>query len=532
MEQHATSKHPLSNGHAPIPLAQGIQEEENSTQDNQDNIPRLSLGTTPKLPERGRPEHSIRRSNEIVRTSIDPDASTRTETKEPEEHTLTQDAPPAFLSLNAPSISNLGDELPLQFMFYEPQIQEPEHAVPKIWQDWGHVPRHEWARTLSTIPSRSREQSSSQRISSVSELPSIPADASASYLELITPKARPFAVLERFLGKGAQPKPESQPKFEARSKPEAQSRPEVQSKSELQPMPEVQPQPVPEPEISPRPESPSQSVGDYSPPKAAHKLSLNHETEHLNTHIADKTSSNDVTKTSGNPNQDQPSSPTNSDNGPQSLKAASVTAEDLIGMELPYHLLFAPDSTPPETGSPTSTKLPVLHPPPSPPFSLPPSLPPSSPPSPPQTAPQQLPPPAETRPLEVDDVFFSQPVPTKYLPVNEQLPEKMSWRDVLELAQSVLSEPMEELPVVRSKVNLLTVSSVDEDPDADRHSLLAKSHVAEVEQVVDDDEDDDTGSVVRSSFSSFDIRDVNMSLHKEMSRIWSWREKWRAKKRV
>ncbi|KAK3340088.1 hypothetical protein B0H65DRAFT_577589 [Neurospora tetraspora] len=124
------------------------------------------------------------------------------------------------------------------------------------------------------------------------------------------------------------------------------------------------------------------------------------------------------------------------------------------------------------------------------------------------------------------------PFPTrtnKYFPVNAQLPTKMTWLDVLSLAQSVLA--CEEESAI-NQVHVRTVGEVDEDPaaDADGHSLLVKSHVAEVEECVDDDaeeEDEDTGSVIRSSFSSFDIRDVNLSLHKEVSRIWSWREKWR-----
>lgn len=108
----------------------------------------------------------------------------------------------------------------------------------------------------------------------------------------------------------------------------------------------------------------------------------------------------------------------------------------------------------------------------------------------------------------------------------------MTWLDVCSLAQSVLTCPEEEeKPLEQSKVNFLTVSGVGEDPTAetDGHFLLAKSHVAEVEECVEDG-DDETGSIVRSSFSSFDIQDVNLSLHKEVSRIWSWREKWRGRK--
>lgn len=380
--------------------------------------------------------------------------------------------------------------------------------MPKIWQDFGyashekvpevsirhtnssinrHVPRHEWSRPLSPIQSRSREHSSSQRISSVSELPSIPADASASYLELITPKARPFSRLERLSGTvvPSMAGPKHNPKVD----------------------PNLENAPCPEPQ--------SRSEEGHTSPGREDKPELNQETEHLNTLTVNKASSNEAAQTRSNENPVQPSSTTKSNN-PQPSKAGSVTAEDLIGLELPYHLLFAADNTPPQTRNPTATKLPILL----------------SSPSPPPSPPHPLSPPAQTPPREVDDAFLSQPVPTKYLPINEQRPNRMSWRDVLDLAQNVLSDPVEEQkPIIRSKVNLLTVSSVDENLDADRHSLLAKSHVAEVEEYVDDEEEG-MGSSVRSSFSSFDIRDVNLSLHEDVSRIWSWREKWRGKQRV
>ena len=153
----------------------------------------------------------------------------------------------------------------------------------------------------------------------------------------------------------------------------------------------------------------------------------------------------------------------------------------------------------------------------------------------------------------------------------------MTWLDVLSLAQSVLApseekeeeeeEEEKEKPVIqqsmrRNKVNLITfdhvsVSRPERDSPAsadleDAHSLLwaKKSRVTEAEHPVDnkddkeyDEEDsgddngndddgddgDEDGETVRSSFSSFDIRDVNLSLlHKEVSTTsWSWREKWR-----
>ncbi|KAJ4378623.1 hypothetical protein N0V85_008938 [Neurospora sp. IMI 360204] len=78
----------------------------------------------------------------------------------------------------------------------------------------------------------------------------------------------------------------------------------------------------------------------------------------------------------------------------------------------------------------------------------------------------------------------------------------MTWLDVLSLAQSVLA--CEEEPATK-QVHVRTVGEVDENPaadadvDADGHSLLAKSHVAEVEECAEDDaeeEDEDTGSLV------------------------------------
>ncbi|KAK3956884.1 hypothetical protein QBC32DRAFT_56076 [Pseudoneurospora amorphoporcata] len=379
-------------------------------------------------------------------TSVDTDARRGAETKELGTHTLAQDTPSAFLSLETPSISNFGDELPLQFMFYEPRFQEPEPVMPKIWQDFGHVPVRNFSPHLSPIQSRSLEYSSSQRRSSSTELSSIPADASASYLKLITPSARPSLRLESFPVR------------------------EVTSISE-------------------------------------HEVSVNN-----------------LTGRNSNQNPVHPNSTIKSHN-PQPSKIGSTTSDLAVELDVPYHLLFSAvnsdisnENPPPKTPTPTTLDK------------VPPPSPSPSPPSPP------LPPPAESPPLALDDAFLSQEVPTKYLAVNAQLRTKMTWLDVLSVAQSVLA--CEAEPVVTSKVNVQTVGVVwqvyddEEDPtaadDADGHSLLAKSHVAEAENCNDDDEEVET---VRSSFSSFDIRDVNLPLHKEVSRIRSWREKWRGTRR-
>ncbi|KAK1779270.1 hypothetical protein QBC45DRAFT_392514 [Copromyces sp. CBS 386.78] len=413
-------------------------------------------------------------------TSVDTDARRGAETQELGTHTLAQDTPPAFLSLETPSISNFGDELPLQFMFYEPRFQEPEPVMPKIWQDFGnsHVPVRNLSRHLSPIQSRSLEYSSSQRRSSSTELPSIPADASASYLKLITPSARPSLRLQSFLVR------------------------EVTSISEH----EVSPKPILARENAPCPEPPSKSEDEHTARRPEDKPEPSHETENLKILTDDKVSVNNLTGRNSNQNPVHPNSTIKSHN-PQPSKIGSTTSDLAVELDVPYHLLFSAvnsdisnENPPPKTPTPTTL--------------------------------DKVPP-----PLALDDAFLSQEVPTKYLPVNAQLRIKMTWLDVLSVAQSVLA--CEAEPVVISKVNVQTVGVVgqvyddEEDPtaadDADGHSLLAKSHVAEAENCDDDDEEE--VETVRSSFSSFDIRDVNLPLHKEVSRIRSWREKWRGTRR-
>ncbi|KAH7629149.1 hypothetical protein B0T09DRAFT_400568 [Sordaria sp. MPI-SDFR-AT-0083] len=247
-----------------------------------------------------------------------------------------------------------------------------------------------------------------------------------------------------------------------------------------------------------------------------------------------------------------PNSTTKSNNLQPSKDGSITSSDDLFKLGVSYQFLSSTidsnsndnENPPPPTETQNPTAIDKVPPPP-PPSSTPSLLPPS--PSPPQPSP----PPAESPPLVLDDAVLSQEVPTKYLPVNAQLPNKLTWLDVLSLAQSVLTceaEPATDQVYVRTVHTAHTVREVyddeedptaaaDADADADSHSLWAKCHVAEVENCADcvdhdGEDDDDDEETVRSSFSSFNIRDVNLSLHKEMSRIWSWREKWRGRKGV
>ena len=336
-------------------------------------------------------------------------------------------------------------------------------------------------------------------------------------------------------------------------------------------------------------EPPSETKGeDTSPRPEEDTPELSYERGNLTTYTADNASTGNLTgKSSSQKSAHCHKSTTKSHNNPEpQSKAGSSTSVDPDGLNGSYYrLLFSTlnsndntkENPPPleTTTNPATSPDKVPHPLPPPPCPLPTTPLPPTPTPPPSPAPAPALTPA-VEPPSLDNLL-TQEVPTKYLPVNAHLPHKVTWLDVLSLAQSVLApseekeeeeeEEEKEKPVIqqsmrRNKVNLITfdhvsVSRPERDSPAsadleDAHSLLwaKKSRVTEAEHPVDnkddkeyDEEDsgddngndddgddgDEDGETVRSSFSSFDIRDVNLSLlHKEVSTTsWSWREKWR-----